>query len=579
MKSKSTQQYFLNMSLAKIAMACTTFVISVNSYAGTCGDTVGVPPTSEFSKIFNTWTTGVINIGDEIASAVPGYKATKEIVDDMKNFSAAIKTGSAFNDLKNNLSKQEVAYRTLAQSVVDADKEKTFNNAVATYFEKYKGIDKSFDEWSTRMDTLNSKIVEVVALEKTAIGLGPETFMAHLLLAHEKIKLLKVKQYRVMPGLDSHDVFNTLVLEIEHSKNQLNDKFRVLKNRANNSTTIKLQRFSSGDTGSEWSAGVRYNGLQRDEDLQWSYPSENAARAAAESLKICRVDEIVKVAKEKSNIAKTSNDLYKQIIALKDIQRKNSIGKWGFREKGIDYILGEQAEGVDSIVLNFSKAPGSPCQIIQKNNTTRIATSSCAAANTSSLFAQNLRPNQNIGSPARKVTSLGIEPLSVQYGVRDIFVYGSNFARGAIVRGVNSKSGAAAIYNPERATDGEKNANPANAFWTSLVTHPPGTAGSNLDLGGIRHVGFIRINSLHGVAGGTRNLTIKYIGRDGSVFKVQNVAYKIPHGKYANVVITAPSAASGTAGQPNVMSIEITSSNPWFYYAELEVYRPIDSPM
>jgi hypothetical protein len=100
-----------------------------------------------------------------------------------------------------------------------------------------------------------------------------------------------------------------------------------------------------------------------------------------------------------------------------------------------------------------------------------------------------------------------------------------------------------------------------------------------LDLGAIRHVGFIRINSLHGAMDGTRNLTIKYIGRDGSVFTVQNLAYKIPINKYANVVITAPSAAQGTAGQPNVMSIEITSPDPSFRYAELEVYRPIDSPM
>jgi hypothetical protein len=266
------------------------------------------------------------------------------------------------------------------------------------------------------MDTLNSKIVEIVALEKTAIGLGPETFIAHQLLAKEKIKLLKAKQYRAMPGLDSHDVFNTLVLEIEYSKNQLNDKFRVLKNRANNSTTTKIESFSYGEgSRREWSAGVRYNGLSHDEDSTSSYTSADAARAAAESLKTCRVNEIVNTARQKSDIARIDNNLYRHINGLKDAQRKSSIGKWGFYGQGIDLILGEQAEGIDSIVLDFTKVPGSQCKIIQKNNATRIATSSCATANTSSLFAQNLRPNQSIGSPARKLTSLNHYQFSMVF--------------------------------------------------------------------------------------------------------------------------------------------------------------------
>jgi hypothetical protein len=567
-----------NKSLATMAMTCAALTISVNAQAADCGATIGVPPTSEFSKMFNTWTTGVINIADEIASTVPGYKATKEIVDDMKNFSAAVKTGSAFNDLRNKLSEQETAYRGVAQSVVDADKESTFNRAVATYFEKYRGVDKSFDEWSTRMDTLNSKISEVVTIEKMAANLGPGTLMAHLLIASEKIRLLKAKQYRVMHGLDSHDVFNTLVQELEYSKKELNNKFLVLKQRTSSSTTIKVESYSSGDGPRSWSAGVRYNGLARDEELKASFNSADAARVAAEALKTCRVNEIVSKAKENSKIAKTDNDYYAQVFQLKKVQRSSTIGRWGFFGQGIDYIVGSQPEGVDSLVLDFKQAPGANCQIIQKVIVAKIATSSCATANTSSLFAQSLRPNQNIGSPARKITSLGIEPLSVQKGISDIFVYGANFARGAVVRGVrNGQPAPDAILNAARATDGQKYDIPANVVADGLVSHQTGV-GSSLDLGGIRHVGFIRITGLHGAVDGKRELTIKYIGRDGSVFSSQTVAYQFPFGKYANVIITAPNSASGTAGQPNVMNIEITSGSD-FKYAEIEAFRPVDSPL
>jgi hypothetical protein len=579
MNLKTTASSTCKRKLTPLAWAFTLAALTggaqAASYVTNCGTVEDEPPTSAFSKMFDVWATGIINIVDEVASAVPGYKPTKDVVDNLKNFSAAVKTGSAFNDLKNNLSKQEAAFRALAQTAIAEDKEATFNSSVTNHFAKYRGIDKTFDEWSTTMSNLDKKISEVLAIEKSGEGLGPETLISHMMLASEKIRLLKVKYYRQAWGLDLHDMHSTLVNEINYSKNQLNNKFVVYEKRATNSTTATVVRVSY-DTHYEYAPVIRYNGLKQDEGLATYFRDRNAAMKAAEALKTCRIKELVNVAREKSKIAQIDNNLYAHTTQLKTIQQSMSRGRWTSTGQ---YTFSNTPEGVDSIVMELSKNAGPTCRIIQKNGTKQVGESSCSSATTSSLFAQSLRKNQISGVAANKITSLSIYPINDPIFAKNTFVYGSNYALGAKVwavkGGVTSKDD---VLHAQRATDGIKYPNPSSVSYGGLVLHTQGF-GTSLDLGVIRHVGSIVINGLYAGLDGTRELVIKYVGRDGSIFATQNVTYKFPAGKFQNVTIVAPNTIKGLAGQPNVMSIQITSPGPAFRYAEIEVYKPIDNPL
>jgi len=568
----------------KINIVTTTGALAVlttspTAQAQQCAKTESFQVETALQKAFDNWATGILSIADDVPSTIPKFAGAENVIERSRTIGGAMKTTADKDIFINKLKQQEKIFEDIVRATHDTIRAERFNTRVQQLLSQNHKVAPE------QMNLVDLQIVinNFVTCERDAEGLGTETLESHVALAARKFLLMKVKQNRLSWGTERHQVFEDFRNEIDYTKKHVENKFTVMKSRFERSISTKVGIVSYGEgVRNDYYGGVVYSGKNQQELLVQTWRSQSEAQKNADALRICKIDSMDRTTREKYKQSTRNAEYDKLKAAIGTEQRKMDIsaGKW--RLDGNRYYrfdLGNIPIGLDSMAITFNKTYRN-CNIRLLNGNTTLVNINARNAVPNRPFLVSLRPNNLPGAAGRKVTRVEITPISNANDIKEIYVYGSNLALGALIQGIkDGKPYWMGVNYPERGTDGVKlDPNQEAYFQTSrYVQHSP-NCGSRLDLRGTQTVGYIRIGGLLGASDGIRNMTVNYRDINGTIQTSQIVSRPVRYPYAGSAIITAPNTVPGFQGQHNIATIDITSPDPAFRYVEIEVYKPVDFP-